>query len=81
MKERSIHIIIDSGRNNNLASKALVEKLSLPTRTHPHPHPYHIQCLNDGGKINVTCSVHIPFPLGSYSDYADCDVIPMEAFS
>jgi hypothetical protein len=33
--ERSICIIIDSGSCNNLASTALVEKLSLPTRTHP----------------------------------------------
>jgi hypothetical protein len=79
VKERSIHIIIDSGSNNNLASTTLVEKLSLPTRTHPHP--YHIQCLKDGGKIKVTRSVHIPFPLGPYSDYADCDVIPLEACS
>jgi hypothetical protein len=79
VKERSIHIIIDSGSCNNLASTALVEKLSLPTRTHPYP--YHIQWLNDGGKIKVTCSVHIPFSLGSYFDYVDCDVIPMEACS
>jgi hypothetical protein len=77
--ERSIHIIIDSGSCNNLASTALVEKLSLPT--HAHPHSYHIQWLNDGGKIKVTRSVCVPFSLGSYSDYADCDVIPMEACS
>src|SRR5688572_3082739 len=77
--ERSIRIIIDSGSCNNLASTALVEKLSLPTRSHPHP--YHIQWLNDGGKIKVTRSVRVPFSLGSYSDYADCDVIPMEACS
>jgi hypothetical protein len=79
VKERLIHIIIDSGSCNNLASTTLVEKLSLPTRTHPHP--YHIQWLNDDGKIKVTRSVRIPFSLGSYSDYADCDVIPMEACS
>jgi hypothetical protein len=77
--ERSIRIIIDSGSCNNLASTAFVEKLSLPTRAHPHP--YHIQWLNDGGKIKVTRSVRIPFLLGSYSDYDDCDVIPMEACS
>jgi hypothetical protein len=29
----------------------------------------------------VTRSVCVPFSLGSYSDYADCDVIPMEACS
>ena len=61
--ERSIRIIIDSGSCNNLASTTLVEKLSLPTRTHPHP--YHIQWLNDGGKIKVTRSVRVPFSLGS----------------
>ena len=79
VQERSIRFIIDSGSCNNLASTALVEKLSLPTRKHPNP--YHIQWLNDGGKIKVTHTVRVPFSLGSYSDYADCDVIPMEACS
>ena len=55
VKERSIHIIIDNGSCNNLASTTLVERLSLPTRAHPHL--YHIQWLNDGGKIKVTHSV------------------------
>jgi hypothetical protein len=67
--EWSIRIIIDSGSCNNLASTTLVEKLSLPTRAHPHL--YHIQRLNDGGKIKVTRSVRVPFSLGSYSDYAE----------
>jgi hypothetical protein len=79
VKERSICIIIDSVSCNNLACTTLVEKLSLPTGTHPHS--YHIQWLNDGGKLKVTRSVRIPFSLGSYSDYVDCDVIPMEACS
>ena len=77
--ERSIRIIIDSGSCNNLVSTALVEKLSLSTRKHPHP--YHIQWLNDGGKIKVTRSVRVPFSLGAYSDFVDCDVVPMEACS
>lgn len=79
VQERSIRIIIDSGSCNNLASTVLVEKLSLPT--HTHPHPYHIQWLNDGGKIKVTRSVRVPFSIGAYSDFVDCDVIPMEACS
>ncbi|WVZ97639.1 hypothetical protein U9M48_043156 [Paspalum notatum var. saurae] len=54
VQERSIRIIIDSGSCNNLASTTLVDKLSLPTRKHPNP--YHIQWLNDGGKIRVTRS-------------------------
>jgi hypothetical protein len=62
-----------------MASTTLVENLSSPTRKHLNP--YHIQWLNDGGKIKVTRSVRVSFSLGSYSDYADCDVIPMEACS
>jgi hypothetical protein len=57
----------------------LVEKLSLPT--HKHSNPYYIQWLNDGGKIRVSRSVHVPFSIGAYSDYVDCDVVPMEACS
>ena len=79
VQERSIRIIIDSGSCNNLASTMLVEKLSLPTRKHPNP--YHIQWLNDGGKIKVTRSVRVSFSMGAYSDFVDCDVVPMEACS
>jgi hypothetical protein len=56
----------------------LVEKLLLPTRKHSNP--YHIQWLNDGGKIRVSRSVRVPFSIGAYSYYVDCDV-PMEACS
>ncbi|WVZ63638.1 hypothetical protein U9M48_013253 [Paspalum notatum var. saurae] len=79
VQERSIRIIIDSGSCNNLASTMLIEKLSLPTRKHPNP--YHIQWLNDGGKIKVTRSVRVSFSMGAYSDFVDCDVVPMEACS
>jgi hypothetical protein len=53
--------------------------LSLPTRKLSNP--YHIQWLNDGGKIRVSRSVRVPFSTGAYSDYVDCDVVPMEACS
>jgi hypothetical protein len=79
VQERSIRIIIDSGGCNNLASTMLVEKLSLPTLKHSNP--YHIQWLNDGGKIKVSRSVRVPSSIGAYSDYVDCDVVPMEACS
>jgi hypothetical protein len=79
VQERSIRIIIYSGSCNNLASTTLIEKLSLPTRKLSNP--YHIQWLNDGGKIRVSRSVRIPFSVGAYSDYVDCDVVPMEACS
>jgi hypothetical protein len=79
VQECSIRIIIDGGSCNNLATTEMVEKLSLPTR--PHPNPYHIQWLNQGGKLKVTRSVRVHFSMGSYHDYADCDVVPMEACS
>jgi hypothetical protein len=57
----------------------LVKKLSLPTR--PRPHPYHIQWFNDTSKVKVTQTVRVHFSIGIYSDYADCDGVPMEACS
>jgi hypothetical protein len=44
IKERSCHMIINGGSNNNLASIDTVDKLALTTK--PHPRPYHIQWLN-----------------------------------
>jgi hypothetical protein len=79
VQERSIRIIINSGSCNNLASTTLVEKLSLSTRKLSNP--YHTQWLNDGGKIRVSRSVRVAFSIGAYSDYVDCDVVPMEACS
>jgi hypothetical protein len=52
VQERSFHIIIDNGSCNNFVSTMLVEKLSLPTRKHSNP--YHIQWLNECGKIRVS---------------------------
>jgi hypothetical protein len=52
VQERSIRIIIDNNSCDNLVSTMLVKKLSLTTRKHSNP--YHIQWLNDGGKIRVS---------------------------
>jgi hypothetical protein len=79
IKNRRARVIIDGGSCNNLVSSDLVKKLSLPTR--PRPHPYHIQWFNDSGKVKVTQMVCVHFFIGIYSDYADCDVVPMEACS
>jgi len=77
IKECSCHMIIDGGSCNNLASSDLVEKLALSTK--PHPHPYHIQWLNNSGKVKVTRLVYINFAIGSYHDVIECDVVPMQA--
>lgn len=79
IENRRAHVIIDGGSCNNLVSSDLVKKLGLTTR--PRPHPYHIQWINDSGKVKVTHMVRVHFSIGMYSDYADCDVVPMEACS
>jgi hypothetical protein len=70
-------MIIDGGSCNNLASTDMVDKLALTAK--PHPCPYHIQRLNNIGKAKVTKLVRLDFPIGSYHDVVECDVVPMQA--
>jgi hypothetical protein len=49
--------------------------------THPHTHPYYIQWLNNSGKAKVTHTARVHFYIGTHYDYADCDVVPMQACS
>jgi hypothetical protein len=76
---RCIHIITDGGSYNNLASVEMVEKLSLTTR--PHPRPYHIQWFNNSDKVKVTRSVRVHFTIAKYTDFVECDVVPMQAWA
>ena len=79
INNRRARVIIESGSCNNLVSTDLVKKLGLTTRSHTRP--YHIQWLNDFGKAKVTKTVRVHFFIGSYADFADCDVVPMQASS
>jgi hypothetical protein len=79
IENRRARVIIDGGSCNNLVSSDLVKKLGLTTR--PQPYPYHIQWINNSDKVKVTHMVRVHFSIGMYSDYADCDVVPMEACS
>src|SRR5207244_5427607 len=74
-----VHNIIDGGSYNNLVNVAVVKKLGLTTREHPHP--YHIQWFNNNGKVKVTQKARVHFSIGSYHDFADFDVVPMDACS
>jgi hypothetical protein len=49
--------------------------------THLHTHPYNIQWLNNSGKVKVTHTARVHFCIGTYHDYVDCDVVPMQACS
>ncbi|XP_071678658.1 uncharacterized protein [Lolium perenne] len=79
VKERAIRIIIDGGSCNNLASVDMVEKLSLSTRQRTHP--YYIQWFESSRKVKVTRTTRVHFTIGTYSDFVDCDVVPMQACS
>jgi hypothetical protein len=52
-------------------------KISLMTRLHTHP--YYIQWLNNSGKVKGIHTTHVHLSIGTYHDYADCDVVPMQA--
>jgi hypothetical protein len=70
-------MIVDGGSCNNLASSDMVDKLPLTIK--PHPHPYHIQWLNNSGKVKVTKLVRFNFAIGSYRDVVECDIVLMQA--
>jgi hypothetical protein len=46
-----------------------------------HTHPYYIQWLNNGGKAKVTHTARVHFSIGTYHDYADCVVVPIQVCS
>ena len=71
--------IIDGGSSNNLVSSELVKTLGLSTRALPHS--YHVQWFSNSGKAKVTQSARVHFSIGSYHDYVDFDVVPMQACS
>jgi hypothetical protein len=60
-------------------SAEFVTKIGLMTRAHTHP--YYIQWLNNSRKAKVTHTACIHFSIGTYHDYADCDVMPMQVCS
>jgi hypothetical protein len=79
IKDCRVHTIIDGGSCNNLVNVEVVKKLGLTTWEHPHP--YHIQWFSNNGKVKVTKTARINFSIGSYHDFADFDVVLMDACS
>jgi hypothetical protein len=79
VKDCRVRTIIDGGNCNNLVSADFVVKIGLMTRLHTHP--YYIQWLNNGGKARVTHTTRVHLSIGTYYDYGDCDVVPMQACS
>jgi hypothetical protein len=79
VKDYRVRTIIDGGSCNNLVSADFVAKIGLMTCLHTHP--YYIQWLNNSGKAKVTHTTRVHFSIDTYHDYANCDVVPMQACS
>jgi hypothetical protein len=79
IKDCRVCTIIDGGSCNNLVSVDFMAKIILTACLHTHP--YYIQWPNNIGKAKVTHTTRIHFFIGTYHDYADCDVLPMQACS
>jgi hypothetical protein len=79
VKDYRVRTIIDGGSCNNLVSADFMANIGLTT--HLHTHPYYIQWLNNSGKAKVTHIARVHFSIGTYHDYADCDIVPMQACS
>jgi hypothetical protein len=79
VKDCCVRTIIDGGSCNNLVSADFVTKIGLMTRAHIHP--YYIQWLNKRGKAKVTHTTRVHFSIGTYHDYANYDVVLMQACS
>jgi hypothetical protein len=62
-----------------LVSTNFVTKIGLMTRSHTHP--YYIQWLNNSGKAKVAHTARVHFSIGTYHDYVNYDVVPMQACS
>jgi hypothetical protein len=56
-----------------------VTKIGLTT--HAYTPLYYILWLNNSGKSKVTHTACVHFSIGTYHDYANCNVVPMQACS
>jgi hypothetical protein len=79
IKDCRVRTIIDGGSCSNMASANFVAKIGLTT--HLHTYPYYIQWLNNSDKAKVTHTTRAHFSIGTYHDYANCDVVPMQTCS
>jgi hypothetical protein len=79
IKDYRVCTIIDRGSCNNLVSAYFMAKIGL--MIHLHTHLYYIQWLNNSGKAKVTHIARVHFSIGTYHDYTDCDVVPMQTCS
>ena len=71
-------LIIDSGSQENIISKDVVERLQLEMETHPSP--YAIRWIKEVGGIRVHERCKVSFSIGKYNDEVYYDVVDMDAY-
>ncbi|XP_031405667.1 uncharacterized protein LOC116214398 [Punica granatum] len=77
IKSRPFIVIINSGSQENIIRKAVVEKLKLPMEKHSNP--YSVGWIKAVGEIRVNERCKVPFSIGRYRDEVYCDLVDMEA--
>ena len=70
-------LIFDSGSQENIISKGVVERLWLETKTHPSS--YAIGWIKEVGGIWVHERCIVSFSINKYNDEVYCDVVDMDA--
>lgn len=73
-RDRLCNLVIDGGREINVISQEVIDKLKLPTEKHLKP--YKVSWVNDS-TIPVTKRCQVTFRIGGYEDSIWCDIIPM----
>ena len=69
-------LIIDSGSQNNIISKDVLERLQLETENHLNP--YAIGWIKEVGGIQLHECCKVSFSIGKYNDEVYCDVVDMD---
>ncbi|PKI63420.1 hypothetical protein CRG98_016087 [Punica granatum] len=62
----TFNLIIDSGSQENIIGRAVVQKLELPIEKHPNP--YSIDWIKSVDDIRLTERCKVPFSIGKYRD-------------
>ena len=70
-ERKDLELIIESGSQENIIGRDVVEKLQLTPEKHPNP--YTIGWIKEVGGIHVDERYSVPFSVGKYFDIVDMD--------
>ncbi|XP_010275023.1 PREDICTED: uncharacterized protein LOC104610208 [Nelumbo nucifera] len=78
VKGKLFNLIIDSGSQENIICRDVIQKLQLIPEKHPNP--YTIGWIKKGGGVRVEERYKVPSSIGKYHDKVYCDIVDMDAY-